>query len=201
VNGLVGGSQTTGLISATGTYSAPLKITPSLIPANGDNITVTITAVSQVNATLTGTATITLQTQQQGTQAGAVKLGTSGGNINDTAPGVCCSGTLGSLLTLAGTQYILSNNHVMARSDGAGLGDAISQPGLIETNCNTTGIQTVANLSQFFNLESGPAPKIDAALAQVASGKVDSGGNILLLGATQMNGVPDPGAPAQAPRD
>jgi hypothetical protein len=197
VNGLVGGSQTTGLISATGTYSAPLKITPSLIPANGDNITVTITAVSQVNSTLTGTATITLQTQQQGTQAGAVKLGTSGGNINDTAPGVCCSGTLGSLLTLAGTQYILSNNHVMARSDGAGLGDAISQPGLIETNCNTAGTQTVANLSQFFNLESGPAPKIDAALAQVASGKVDSSGNILLLGATQTNGVPDPGAPAQ----
>jgi hypothetical protein len=197
VNGLVGGSQTTGLISATGTYSAPLKITPSLIPANGDNITVTITAVSQVNSTLTGTATITLQTQQQGTQAGAVKLGTSGGNINDTAPGVCCSGTLGSLLTLAGTQYILSNNHVMARSDGAGLGDAISQPGLIETNCNTAGTQTVANLSQFFNLESGPAPKIDAALAQAASGKVDSSGNILLLGATQTNGVPDPGAPAQ----
>jgi hypothetical protein len=197
VNGLVGGSQTTGLISATGTYSAPLKITPSLIPANGDNITVTITAVSQVNSTLTGTATITLQTQQQGTQAGAVKLGTSGGNINDTAPGVCCSGTLGSLLTLAGTQYILSNNHVMARSDGAGLGDAITQPGLIETNCNTAGTQTVANLSQFFNLESGPAPKIDAALAQVASEKVDSSGNILLLGATQTNGVPDPGAPAQ----
>ena len=85
----------------------------------------------------------------------------------------------------------------MAESDGGGVGDPISQPGLIETNCSTTGTQTVANLSQFFNLESGPAPKIDAALAQVASGRVDSAGNILLLGATQTNGVPDPGAPAQ----
>ena len=197
VNGLAGGSQTTGLISASGAYSAPLKIAPSLIPASGDNVTITITAVSQANSTVTGTATITLQTQQQGTQSGAVKLGTSGGNINDTAPGVCCAGTLGSLLTMGGTQYILSNNHVMARSDSAGLGDAISQPGLIETNCNTAGTQTVANLSQFFNLESGPSPKIDAAVAQVAAGKVDSGGNILLLGATQTNGVPDPGAPAQ----
>jgi hypothetical protein len=55
----------------------------------------------------------------------------------------------------------------------------------------------VGNISQFFNLESGPTPKVDAALAQVASGKVDSSGSILLLGATQTNGVPDPGAPAQ----
>jgi len=197
VNGVAGGSQTTGLISSTGTYSAPFKIAPGLIPASGDNVTVTITAISQADATATGTATVTLQTQQQATQGGAVKLGTSGGNINDTAPGVCCAGTLGSLITLGGTQFILSNNHVMARSDGGGAGDPISQPGLIDTNCSTAGTQTVANLTQFFNLENGPAPKIDAALAQVVSGKVDSGGNILLLGATQTSGVPDPGAPAQ----
>jgi len=197
VNGVVGGSQTTGLISSGGTYSAPLKIAPSLIPASGDNVTITVTAISAADSTVTGTATITLLTQQQAPQSGAAKMGTSGGNINDTGTGVCCAGTLGSLISMGGTQYILSNNHVLARSDGATLGDAISQPGLIETNCSTTGTQTVANLSQFFNLESGPAPKIDAALAQVASGKVDSSGSILLLGATQTNGVPDPGAPAQ----
>ncbi len=80
---------------------------------------------------------------------GAVKLGTSGGNINDTGTGVCCSGTLGSLVTLSGTQYILSNNHVLAKSDGGvagsgGTGDAISQPGLIDTNCSVSGTQTVA---------------------------------------------------------
>ena len=197
VNGVTGGSQTTGLISTSGMYSAPLKIAPSLIPTSGADVAVTITAISQANATATGTATVTLQPQQQATQASTVQMGTSGGNINDTATGVCCSGTLGSLVSLGGTQYILSNNHVLALSDGGGVGDAISQPGLIETNCETAGTQTVANLSQFFNLESGPAPKIDAALAQVASGKVDSTGNILLLGATQTNGVPDAGAPAQ----
>jgi hypothetical protein len=202
VNGVAGGGPTTGLISSSGMYSAPLNITPSLIPASGNNVTISITAISQANSTATGTATVTLQTQQQATQAGAVKLGTSGGNVNDTATGVCCSGTLGSLVTLSGTQYILSNNHVLARSDAGvaasgGAGDAITQPGLIDTNCNTTGTQTVANLSQFYNLENGPVPKIDAALAQVVTGKVDSVGNILLLGSTQTNGVPDPGTAAQ----
>jgi hypothetical protein len=202
VNGLTGGSQTTGLISAGGVYSAPHKIAPSLIPSSGDNATVTITAISTADATLTGSATVTLQTQEQATQTGAVKLGTSGGNINDTSAGVCCAGTLGSLVSLNGTQYILSNNHVLAKSDNGiagsgGAGDPISQPGLIETNCSVAGTQTVANLSQFFNLETGPTPKIDAALAQVVSGRVDSGGNILLLGATQTNGVPNAGPPAQ----
>jgi hypothetical protein len=201
VNGVAGGSQTTGLISSGGVYSAPYKIAPSLIPANG-SATVTVTAISQTNATLSGSATVTLETQEQVAQNGAVKLGTSGGNINDTATGACCSGTLGSLVSLSGTQFILSNNHVLARSDSGiagsgGTGDPISQPGLIETNCNVAGTQTVAHLSQFFNLESGPTPKVDAALAQIVSGLVDSGGNILLLGATQTNGVPDSGAPAQ----
>jgi hypothetical protein len=36
VNGVAGGSQTKGLISSSGTYSAPFKIAPSLIPASGD---------------------------------------------------------------------------------------------------------------------------------------------------------------------
>ncbi len=202
VNSVAGGSQTTGFISTTGVYKAPYKIAPSLIPASGDNVSVTITAISQSNSTLTGSATVTLQTQQQAAQTGAVKLGTSGGNINDTGTHVCCSGTLGSLVTLSGTQYILSNNHVLARSDNGitgsgGTGDPISQPGLVDSNCSVSGTQTVANLSQFFNLETGPTPKVDAALAQVVNGLVDSGGNILLLGATQTNGVPDPGAPAQ----
>jgi hypothetical protein len=202
VNGVTGGSQTTGVISTSGVYSAPYKIAASLIPANGNIVTVTVTAISQANATLTGSATVTLQTQEQAAQASPVKLGTSGGNINDTSAGVCCAGTLGSLVSLNGTQYILSNNHVLAKSDNGiagsgGTGDPISQPGLIETNCSVAGTQTVANLSQFFNLETGPTPKIDAALAQVVNGMVDSGGNILLLGATQTNGVPNAGPPAQ----
>jgi hypothetical protein len=52
------------------------------------------------------------------------------------------------------------------------------------------------NLSAFYNLENGPLPKIDAAIAQVIPGNVDPAGNILYLGATaDANGVPVPGQP------
>lgn len=195
VNGVTGGSATTGIIDSAGHYTAPHAIVSSL--AANDPITVTITAISQASATATGTAVVTLTTQQQQTQSGAIKLGTSGGNISDTSGDFCCGGTLGALVTRNGTQYILSNNHVLAKSAGnAGspdVGDAITQPGLIEVNCQSSSTHTVAHLSEYFPLQTGPIPKIDAALAQVASGTVDTSGNILLLGSTLTNGVPDPG--------
>ena len=172
---------------------------PTKSNGNGDSevTTVTVTAVSKANSNLFGTATVTVVSLNKNAQNGAVKLGTSGGNVNDTSGKFCCGGTLGSLVIRNGTNYILSNNHVLAKSDTGIVGDAISQPGIIDspTTCTTAGTATVANLSEFFNLETGPNPKIDAALAQIVNGQVDTGGNILLLGATQTGGVPDPGAP------
>lgn len=197
VNGVTGGSAMTGIIDSAGHYTAPHAIASSL--AANDPITVTITAISQASATATGTAVVTLTTQQQQTQSGAIKLGTSGGNISDTSGDFCCGGTLGALVTRNGTQYILSNNHVLAKSAGNSgspdVGDAITQPGLIEVNCQSSSTHTVAHLSEYFPLQTGPIPKIDAALAQVGSGAVDTSGNILLLGGTLTNGVPDPGPP------
>ncbi len=199
VNGVTGGSATTGIISTAGLYTAPHAIAAILVPATNAPITVTITAISQANATATGTAVVTLTTQQQQTQSGAIKLGTSGGINNDANGNFCCSGTLGALVTRSGTQYILSNNHVMANSAGnagsADVGVAITQPGLIEVNCLSSSTRQVASLSEYFPLQTGPIPKIDAALAAVASGAVDTSGNILLLGGTLANGVPDPGPP------
>ena len=46
-------------------------------------------------------------------------FGVSGGNVNDHSSAFCCSGTLGALITDGSNQYILSNNHVLARSDQA----------------------------------------------------------------------------------
>jgi hypothetical protein len=94
-------------------------------------------------------------------------------------------------------QYILSDNHILARSDGATVGDAIIQPGLIDTaTCTTAGTTTVANLSQFSNLQANPSPNIDAAIAQVIAGKVDPAGKIIYLGASvDANGVPVADAP------
>ena len=74
-----------------------------------------------------------------------VSLGSSGGNNNDYDISGnqivdCCGGTLGSLIqTSSGTQYLLSNNHVLARSDQASVGETIVQPGLIDDNCTPYG--------------------------------------------------------------
>jgi hypothetical protein len=146
---------------------------------------------------------VTIQPGNENAQAGAIELGASGGNANDSSTNAaahtitCCGGTLGSLVTRGGTQFILSNTHILARSDIAQIGDPIIQPGLIDTStCTSSGARTVANLSAFYNLENGPLPKIDAAVAQVIPGNVDPAGNILYLGAiADANGVPVPGAP------
>jgi hypothetical protein len=204
VNGVTGGTASTGTISASGVYSAPHFIAGAIIPPNGAAASVTITAISQASPSATGTAIITLVPQGQAAQTGAMELGTSGSNIHASVVSgnsiTCCGGTLGSLVVRNGTDYILSNNHVLANSDSATLGDAIIQPGLIDNpapnTCTSTGTATVANLSQFFTLEGNPSDPVDAAIAQIVSGKVDSSGNILLLGASvDANGVPVAGAP------
>lgn len=199
VNGTAGGSQTVGFISSTGLYVAPGGV-PTKSDGMGDTVTTTVTvmAVSQADSTANGSSTVTIMPNNANAQAVPVPLGSSGSNANDFNTNTqnntvtCCGGTLGSLVTRGGTQYILSDNHILARSDGATVGDAIVQPGLIDTpTCTTAGTTTVANLSQFFNLQNGPTPKIDAAIAQVVGGKVDPTGTIIYLGATtDSNGVP-----------
>jgi hypothetical protein len=203
VNGTVGGSQQLGFISTSGLYVAPAA-TPTKSDGKGDTVTTTVTvkAISQAQSSASGSATVTVAPDNANAQSGAVELGTSGSNahdFNNTANNTvtCCGGTLGSLVTRAGVQYILSNNHILARSDGATIGDAIVQPGLIDTStCSASDATTVANLSQFFNLETSPVPNIDAAIAQIVSGKVDTTGKIVYLGATvDANNVPVPAAP------
>jgi hypothetical protein len=206
VNGVTGGSQKLGFISSTGLFVAPSAV-PTKSDSQGNTITttLTITAVSQADATASGTSTVTVVPDNANTLPVPVELGSSGSNahdfVNNTAKNTitCCGGSLGSLVTRGGTQYILSNTHILARSDAASIGDAIVQPGLIDTaTCTTANTTTVANLSQFFNLQTSPTPNIDAAIAQVVAGKVDPTGKIIYLGAaTDSNGVPVPGAPQQ----
>ena len=205
VNGVAGGSQATGYISSTGLFVAPSGV-PVVSNGNGNvaPTTVMVTAVSQASPSASNSTTVTVAaTPNQSAQAGAVKLGTSGGDVTDISGNSCCGGTLGSLVARNGTQYVLGNNHVLAKSDfgtagGPPNGDPISQPAIIDSpnTCTTTGTKTVANLSEFYNLQTGALPKVDAAIAQIVNGSVDPSGNILLLGGTQTNGVPDPGPPA-----
>jgi hypothetical protein len=125
-------------------------------------------------------------------------LGSSGGNNRDydvagSRIADCCSGTLGALLEGPGNRlYILSNNHVLARSDHASVGDAIVQPGLIDNNCTPNGagagVQTMATLDGWLPL-AAKSTNVDAAIAQVTSRAVDATGSILELGARQPDGT------------
>jgi len=201
VNGVTGGSQATGFISTSGLFVAPSGV-PTTSSGNGKVTTtpVTVSAVSTANPNSSGSATVTIFPPNQNPQGGVIKLGSSGGNQNDSSTSgnliTCCGGTLGSLVTRGGTQYILSDNHVLARTDLAAIGESIIQPALVDTSCGQGVFATVGQLSQFYNLEMGTAPKIDAAIAQAVTGAVDPSGNILFLGATtDANNVPLPGAP------
>jgi len=203
VNGTPGGSLQFGFISTSGLYLAPGGV-PTRPNGSGGNTTTTlmVTAVSEASASASGSTTVRLMPANQSAQPVPVNLGTSGGNANDSFTNgntiTCCGGTLGSLVVRGGTQYILSNTHVLARADlsPATGGDPIIQPGLVDANCSKTQATAVASLSQFYNLETGPAPKIDAAIAEVLPGSVSTTGAIVYLGATtDANGVPLPGAP------
>ena len=132
-------------------------------------------------------------------QAFPVKLGTSGGNINDRSKAFCYGGTLGALVQeVDGTQYILSNNHVLARTNLAAIGEDIIQPGLIDQNptCNQDSQDAVADLSAFIPIlfkakKTTPTNNVDAAIAEVRSGAVISTGEILDIG-TISNTTLDP---------
>jgi hypothetical protein len=201
VNNTTGGNSTVGTIDSSGVYVAPAS-EPS--PP-----TVNVKAVSQADPSKSATARVTIAipagAANQAAQAFPVKLGTSGGDSLDTTTTgstiTCCSGTLGALVQRAGIFYILSNNHVLARSNQAKPGEPITQPGLVDNNCDPG--TPVANLSQFVQLPQGgtsTAPKtgtVDAAIAQILPGAVDTSGSILELGtASSTPNVPNPAPPA-----
>lgn len=139
---------------------------------------------------------------EQLAQAAPVKVGTSGANANDLGAKVCCIGTLGSLWTAAGVAnpVILSNNHVLDRSDKGVAGEAINQPLQLACTAPTAPPPlTVAHLTKGAPLKPvanepgkcgtskaplcGHSPSnVDAAIAEIVPGEVDLTGNVLDLG-------------------
>lgn len=63
------------------------------------------------------------------------------------------AGTLGCLVAKSGKRYILSNNHVLANSNNAKLGDPILQPGAYDGG--RVPKDTIAKLSQFIRINLG----------------------------------------------
>jgi hypothetical protein len=116
-------------------------------------------------------------------------FGVSGGNVKDRSAAFCCSGTLGALVQDAtGILYVLSNNHVLARSDQAALGEHIAQPGLIDNACQIPANGIVADLTVAPKLGSN----VDAAIAQLRDGAMDKDGFIEDIGL--ISGVVKPPA-------
>ena len=194
--------------SCTVTYTAP-----SSVQATGATYVVaTVNAASSGSgsSSISRTAAVVLvntsgitsnPAAHQAPLAASVLLGSSGGNNTDydtrgSQIVDCCSGTLGALVEDSSKrEYLLGNNHVLAKSDHASVGDAIVQPGLIDNNCTPLGdsagpglVFPVAQLTGWLPLSS-KLTNADAAIAQVTSRAVDPNGNILELGAKQADGT------------
>jgi hypothetical protein len=125
-------------------------------------------------------------------QAGAVKMGTSGGWRYDLANGYCCGGTLGSLIQSGNTKYVLSNYHVLyadttpgGNGQTAQPGDPVIHPALIDVGCNANSARNIATLVA--NGGSLPGANIDAGIAAVMAGQVDETGAILCVGVPSSN--------------
>jgi hypothetical protein len=202
-----GGEGSLGQVNCTRasqqfTWCAVTYTAPSSLSATGATyIVATIGNSSSVTSSevLLNTAGINSNpAAHQAQQAMGVALGSSGSNNDDYDTNSkdqvtdCCGGTLGSLLQSAtGVQYLLSCNHVLARSDQASVGETIIQPGLIDANCapyDQGGTETpVGALSGFVKLDG--SGNVDAAIAQVNPGAVNASGSILELGVPQANGT------------
>ena len=185
----------------TVTYTAPAVVQTTgvtyVVAAAGNS-----SAKTDTELLLNAAGVASNPASHQAQLAGLVALGSSGGNNNDfdvrgSTVVDCCSGTLGALIQDrngdgSGREYLLSNNHVLARSDQAGVGDAIVQPGLIDNNCTPNGegagTVPVGSLTGWLPLNSN-LTNADAAIAQVASHTVDPAGSILELGARQADGT------------
>ena len=152
----------------------------SSIPTDLDGVPVVVEVTGAFKAMKTTAVSHTAK------QTPPIQLGTSGGWRYDLANGYCCGGTLGSLIQKGGTQYILSNYHVLwgdivagGNSRIATAGDPVIQPGLIDVGCVATSAQNVANLTGAGSL---PTYNVDAGYAQVISGMVRTDGAILEIG-------------------
>jgi len=177
-----------------------LGLVLGLVACGGHSSNMVSTATPTPTPTPTPTGT-PFPNDQHLAQPAPVKMGTTGGNSTDSTTSgtkiTCCSGTLGALIQRGGTFFILSNNHVLDKSSFGATGDPITQPGLIDNNCN--GGTLVAHLSEAAALKpspcsptpcTGPAPSnVDAAIAQIVGGAVDSSGSILDLGAVGATNI------------
>jgi hypothetical protein len=120
-----------------------------------------------------------------------IQLGTSGGNAEDFESDgefiTCFGGTLGGLLQMGSARetqnFVLSNNHVLARANKARRGDDVIQPALLDSRCVSGPADVIGELSDFKRiLFNNRGNKVDMSIAAVEPGAVQPNGRILKLG-------------------
>ena len=113
-----------------------------------------------------------------------IPLGVSGSSNDARDGGFCCGGTFGGLLQDAGgTLYIISNNHVLGRVNRATPGEDVVQPGLLDVGCNQNlPGNIVADFTQFIEISFSSNNLVDAAIAEIRAGQVDTSGAQLDIG-------------------
>ena len=162
-------------------YGGTQPSTVSVISTASNTVVATVNNVGSGSmASAIGSA---LNPSNRAQEKPPIWLGVSGSNEMD-----CCTGTgtLGSLVKdAAGNTYILSNNHVLARTNQGQAGEKIIHRGFADTRpaCSTKGTRVVAKLSSFVPIDfTGKANTIDAAIAQTVPKMINSGGGILGVG-------------------
>jgi hypothetical protein len=85
------------------------------------------------------------------------------------------AGTLGGFVRVGGRLAVLSNNHVLAASDAADIGDPVRQPG--PADGGTSG-DRVGRLTAFEDLSAGRANLVDAAVAVLDPGVAAEPGDL-----------------------
>ncbi len=172
--------------------NALAKGIPNPLPDNLENVPVRIMVTGEITA-FKGKPGGGGGVSHTAKQTPPISLGTSGGWHYDLANGYCCGGTLGSLVNIGGSQYVMSNYHVFesdivsgGNSKVAETGDGILQPGLIDINCSAANGQDVATLVLKHSL---PNSNVDVGVAKVISGMVKTDGSILEIGTLSSNTV------------
>jgi hypothetical protein len=88
------------------------------------------------------------------------------------------AGTLGCLVRKGGQNFILSNNHVLANSNAAQIGDPILQPGPIDGGTLTT--DRIANLEAFVPITFlAPEPPSDCPFARAVIAALNAGCQVI----------------------
>lgn len=82
------------------------------------------------------------------------------------------AGTIGArVIDVQGRVYVLSNNHVLANSNNAAIGDATLQPGAFDGGTSADQIGTLANFNPI-NFAAGATNVMDAAIALTTTANV-----------------------------